>query len=558
MTEAATITPPRLERDPGVVGIARPLWWGALLTMLLGLARIASGYDAISVTFDEPAHIAAGMQLLDKSEFTYERLHPPLSRIAVALGPYIAGYRSQNGGDMWIEGRRIFYGKGAHPETELLVLARVGVLPFFVVALAAIWMWTSRYVGRAPAALAVILLGNLPVFLAHFGLATTDAVFTATFVVAFFAFLLWLDRPTIPRGLALGVAFALAVSTKLSALLFLPAACGAVLAHRWICDRGSWSAREFQIAWSGWLVSFAAFLLTIWVVYGCNANPLYGVLSLAHGVGELAGFARDGDPSYFLGEIREHGSWAFFPVLLLVKSPIPFLAAFAIGAWALLDAHWRDWRRMAPLVAAAAIVASVIPSPINIGLRHILPAVALMAIVAAIGLARLLAARSLVRSCAAIAGVLLTWQIAEAAVAYPDYLAYFNELAGSEPQRIVVGSDLDWGQDADRLAEALKERRISSVHLAIHTSADLRRHNFPPFTTMYPGRPATGWIAVSEQIRAFYCAGYRWLDVYKPVARIGHSIALYYIPGAEELEDAAPPPKEFNWSAPQPCTRRVS
>jgi hypothetical protein len=558
MTEAATVMTPSLERDPGVAGIARPLWWGALLTVVLGLARIVSGYEAVSVTFDEPAHIAAGMQLLDKAEFTYERLHPPLSRIAVALGPYIAGYRSQNGGDMWIEGRRIFYGTGAHPETELLVLARLGVLPFFVIGLAAIWVWTSRFVGPTHAALAVILLGNLPVFLAHFGLATTDGVFTATFVAAFFSFLLWLERPTIPRGLALGVAFALAVSTKLSALLFLPAACGAILAHRFICDRQSWSVREFLTAWRGWLVSLAAFLLTIWVVYGCNANPLYGVISLARGVGELAGFARDGDPSYLLGEIRDHGSWAFFPVLLLVKSPIPFLAAFVIGAWTLLHAHWRDWRRMAPLVAAAGIVASVIPSPINIGLRHILPAVTLMAIVAAIGLARLLAARYRARSCAALAGVLLTWQIAEAAVAYPDYLAYFNELAGSDPQRIVVGSDLDWGQDADRLAEALKERRISKVHLAIHTSADLRRHNFPPFTTMYPGRPATGWVAISEQVRAFYCAGYRWLDAYNPVARIGHSIALYYIPGAGEPEDAAPPSNEFNWSVPEPCTRQVS
>jgi 4-amino-4-deoxy-L-arabinose transferase-like glycosyltransferase len=206
----------------------------------------------------------------------------------------------------------MFYGKGAHPETELLVLARLGVLPFFVIALVAIWMWTSRYIGRAPAAIAVILLGNLPVFLAHFGLATTDAVFTAAFVAAFFSFLLWLERPTIPRGLALGVAFALAVSAKLSALLFLPAACGAVLAHRWISDGEGWRAREFLIAWRGWLVSFAAFLVTVWVVYGCNGNPLYGVLSLARGVGELAGFAHDGDPSYFLGEIHDHGSWAFF------------------------------------------------------------------------------------------------------------------------------------------------------------------------------------------------------------------------------------------------------
>jgi hypothetical protein len=201
-------------------------------------------------------------------------------------------------------------------------------------------------------------------------------------------------------------------------------------------------------------------------------------------------------------------------------------------------------------LGAAAIIASVVPSPINIGLRHILPAFTLMAIVAGAGLARLLAARRLTWQCTAIAGVLVTWQLAEAAVAYPDYLPYFNQLAGSAPQRIVVGSDLDWGQDVNRLSKALKERRISSAHLAIHTSADLRRHDFPPFSMLYPGEPATGWIAISEQVRAFYCAGYRWLDAYKPVGRIGHSIALYHIPSAEEVLQ---PYKEFNWRKPQPC-----
>ena len=56
-------------------------------------------------------------------------------------------------------------------------------------------------------------------------------------------------------------------------------------------------------------------------------------------------------------------------------------------------------------------------------------------------------------------------------------------------------------------------------------------HDLPPFETLYPGERATGWIAISEQIRAFYCAGYRWLDAYRPVARIGSSIRLYYVPG---------------------------
>ena len=203
--------------------------------------------------------------------------------------------------------------------------------------------------------------------------------------------MLWLERASAGRGLLLGAAVALAVCTKLSALLFLPAACGAVLLYRWLCDRPDWQPLRLFASWPSALAALGAFLVTVWAIYGCNADPLYGIATLARGVAELAAFADTGEPSFFLGHINLHGSPAFFPVLILVKSPMPFLAAVAIGAAVLLRSHRRDWRRMAPLVGAAAIVASVMPSTINIGLRHILPAFPLLAIVAAIGLGRLLA-----------------------------------------------------------------------------------------------------------------------------------------------------------------------
>jgi 4-amino-4-deoxy-L-arabinose transferase-like glycosyltransferase len=552
MTEAIGVASPNLRSAARTLTLARVLWWLALLTIVVGAIRIAATYHVLSLTFDEPAHIAAGMQLIDEDEFTYEPLHPPLARVAVALGPYLAGYHSEHGGDMWIEGRRIFYANGGRPDFGMLALARLGILPFFVACLVVVWLWTDRYVGAIEGALAVIALGNLPVFLAHSGLATTDAPFTATFAAAFFAFLLWLERGSPARGLLLGIAVGLAVCTKLSALLFLPAACGAVLIYRWICEGRDWRPTELFAPWHRLLVPLGALLATVWAVFGCQADPLYGLTSLANGVGELLEFAGKGEPSFFLGRINDHGSWAFFPVLILVKSPIPFLLAIAIGAAVLVRRHRPDWRRMAPLVGAAALLASVMPSTINIGLRHILPIFPLLAIVAGIGLARLVTG-PLVSQRAALAGLILVWLVGETLAAAPNYLSYFNQLALGEPQRIVAGSDLDWGQDVKQLISELKKRQVTRAYLAVHTSADLRKHDVPPFETLYPGEPTTGWIAVSEQVRAFYCAGYSWLDAYQPVARIGSSIRLYYVPGP-----AAPPgipdlQRRFNWSAPQPC-----
>jgi 4-amino-4-deoxy-L-arabinose transferase-like glycosyltransferase len=552
MTEAISVAIPALGNTAGTRTLVRVLRRLALLTIVLGAVRIAATYQVLSITFDEPAHIAAGMQLLDDDAFTYEPLHPPLARVAAALGPYLAGYHAQHGGDMWIEGRRIFYPNGGRPDFEMLTLARAGILPFFVACLAIVWWWTGRYVGEAEGALAVIALGNLPAFLAHSGLATTDAPFAATFTAAFFAFLLWLERGSAARGLLLGIAVGLAVCTKLSALLFLPAACGAVLAHRWLCEGRGFRPIELFIPWDRALVPLAALLATIWVVFGCKADPLYGFASLTQGVGELLAFAGKGEPSFFLGEIRDHGSRAFFPVLILVKSPIPFLIAVAIGTAVLLLRHRLDWRRMAPLVGAAALLASVMPSTINIGLRHILPIFPLLAVVAGIGLARLLAG-PLLSQRAALAGLILVWLVGETLAAAPNYLPYFNQLALGEPQRIVTGSDLDWGQDVKQLIAELKRRQVTRPYLAVHTSADLRKHDVPAFETLYPGEPTTGWIAVSEQLHAFYCAGYSWLDAYQPVARIGASIRLYYVPGPPAPPGIPDLQRRFNWSAPQPC-----
>ncbi len=94
------------------------------------------------------------MEWLARGTYTYEPLHPPLARVAVALGPYVAGLRLQpldNTGSVaaasrpywggspwgpwmtkWVEGNLILYSGGNYLRN--LTLARLGVLPFFVLA----------------------------------------------------------------------------------------------------------------------------------------------------------------------------------------------------------------------------------------------------------------------------------------------------------------------------------------------------------------------------------------------------------------------------------------
>src|SRR5262249_25062302 len=69
--------------------------WVALALVALATLRIVLTYPVFSQTFDEPAHIACGMEWLDKGVYRWEPQHPPLARVAAALGPYLSGIRSQ-------------------------------------------------------------------------------------------------------------------------------------------------------------------------------------------------------------------------------------------------------------------------------------------------------------------------------------------------------------------------------------------------------------------------------------------------------------------------------
>src|SRR3990167_8031180 len=125
------------------------------LTVIVGLAAVAvvaSTYRVFSHTYDEPAHIANGLLLLDDGAYI-EHQHPPLARVAVAIGPYLWGARAERPPSMptdyvsrmlasFDEGRRIFYQPGAYD--RVLLLGRLGVLPFLLLALGVTHAWARR------------------------------------------------------------------------------------------------------------------------------------------------------------------------------------------------------------------------------------------------------------------------------------------------------------------------------------------------------------------------------------------------------------------------------
>src|SRR5208282_5889468 len=146
-------------------------------------------YRIFTQTWDEPIHIASGMEWLDHGRYQLDPIHPPLARILMAIGPYLDGSRFPIAGLRQdtrpvVAGNLILY-KSDYWRT--LSLARIGILPFFILACVMVWAWTSHLFGRATGLLAVFLFSNLPPILGHAGLATTDMALAGTLAAALYA-----------------------------------------------------------------------------------------------------------------------------------------------------------------------------------------------------------------------------------------------------------------------------------------------------------------------------------------------------------------------------------
>ncbi|MFI5335608.1 MAG: glycosyltransferase family 39 protein [Opitutales bacterium] len=155
--------------------------------------------------------------------------------------------------------------------------------------------------------------------------------------------------------------------------------------------------------------------------------------------------------AYFAGEYRETGWWEFFPVAFALKTTLPALLLFglAFAGFARSPVRLRSrWLyRLAPLlIFGAGYWIFAITSHLNIGHRHLLPLYPTLFILAGVVGSRPLWARS--RGWLAVALALLAWHAGESWSVRPQYLTYFNELAGGPAggHRYFVDSSLDWGQ----------------------------------------------------------------------------------------------------------------
>ena len=459
-------------------------WW-ALLTLIvvLTLARVATTHRVFSQTLDEGAHLLAGYDVLTKRAFSTDRMHPPLPRMLFAL-PFVREPEPQ------VEPRFHELLLRNDRYTQNLARMRLGNLVFLALGVIAVALWGRRLVGPHAGLLAALFYASLPPVLAHGGLATTDMAAAATLALGLYALTTVLDGGGLKLALGLGLCIALGMLSKYSFVVYFPLCAVVLMALR----------RRFP--WKELLIA-AVVALVLTAIVMPPREYVAGVLQVK---------AMNAAPpkAILFGEVRTGGWWYYFPVTLFFKTPIAFLVLALVGL-----------RRDLALVAAV-ILGIAMTSDINIGVRHVLPIYAPLAIAAAAVRVRWLTY------------ALGAWLVVGSALAHPDYLPWFNAFAGREPHRVLGDSNLDWGQDVLRLVRIARDERIPAITTSLATAAPLDRIGLPPRTELQAMQPVHGWLAISElnialgrdispEIR-------KWLDELlrdRPYRRGGASIRLY-------------------------------
>lgn len=572
----------------------RQRWLVAGLLLVFFLMGLAGILDK-NATFDEVAHLPAGYSYLALGDFRMNPEHPPLAKI-VAAAPLLALQPKLEQADpLWQKGLLWPFGQAFlfdwnDPERMLFW----GRLPLLLLATGfglVVWAAGRQLYGPLAGLIALILYVFTPEFLAHGPLVTTDFAVTAALFTTVFFFYLALLQPSTLRLLLLAAAAGACVTAKFSGLIVLPILLllsgvyyalpvGAPLTFglttAGVCA-GSREERLHRLLRLIGTVTLGCFVV-IWTIYQFRYsltpdpalsqripwdrfNPaqlstrivlllrevrllpesyLYGLLECL--------ISLEGRRAFLLGSSATTGWWYYYPVSFALKTPLP-LMVLTVAAFCRINR-----RPLLPtavlLLPVVAYLAVSLPVQTNIGNRHILPIYPFLVVFAAGAGAWLADAGRDWRTGAV--GLLLLWQIGGTVRIAPDFLAYFNELAGGPAggHRYLADSNLDWGQDLKGLARYRAEQPAEKFYVSYFGAADPRYYlrgvdYLPGFfpvreTTPVPfaAIPSGALVAISVtnlngvNVREFpgaeeLLARLRQLE---PEARIGYSIHVYRLP----------------------------
>ncbi len=548
----------------------------AFLT-LFGVLAVTSMWND-NANYDERIHLPAGYSYVTRQDMRLNPEHPPLVKDLSGLPlllmkinfPYQSwGWNTALTVDSsrtpaWQTdvgfGNDLLYYSGNDAQNMM----RYGRIPIILIGILLgfyIFKFAKELWGDTAGIIALVFYSFSPTFLAHTRLVTTDVAAAAAFFISFYYFYRWLKLPTWLSLLVSGIVLGLALLVKFSVVLLIPILGLMVL------------FRGFRKYIGGFILILIVALLVIGAVYAYHIwnYPIekqaidtafilstFGFKPLAnlsvwvssqpylrawgeYFLGFLMVLQRSGggNTTYFLGKVSADGSSAYFPLLFLLKEPLPFILLMLLALFLAFK------KGVSPVEWEMLLVIAVywffsITSNLNIGVRHILPTIPFIYILTASQISNWI--KNSVKKSLFIL-VLLVWTSVSVISVWPSFLAYYNEIAGGPDggYMIAVDSNLDWGQDILRLSQFIEKNNIKEIKLDYFSGAPAEYYiKTAKIISFNREVPQKGWLAVSASVLQGACKGgkipcsysersYTWLDQHKPITKIGYSIFVYYI-----------------------------
>jgi hypothetical protein len=553
--------------------ISKRSWIAAAVLIAAFFFQSLTSSAIKSPTFDEPAHIAAGLSYLQTGSIVANPQHPPLLKELGGLALLAAGIRLPDSRVVHIMETGARYGdymagievlRDGGPD-RVLFWARLPFLLLSSLLGLLVFLWGRQILGDIAALAALFLYAFSPTILAHSYLVTTDAGLAAFTILFFFALWNYLQRPGWLQLLACGAAMGAMLAAKFSAVILPPVALllmftakppafwqrAAVPPKKKQSEvRSSYSAIDTILAF---LMMCAVATVVVEACYFFPSDPL----------AYFAGLQRvnaDHDPNQlvFMAGQLGHRFLQYFAVVWLLKEPLAALILGAFGLFALLRSRSiAVLPKLFLLAPPAVLFAGYSVAADDLGIRYLIPILPFAYLVGGWGLAALITAKS--RWPRALAAVLGLWLLVAAADIYPDHLSYFNELACLPSHASQIGFDggsrcgvlwlddhnVDWGGSVKQLATWVSQHAAGrKAQLSYYGSFPPEFEGYlggqVPFDQLvHPEAPEPGLYAISAHMvargrataaRAGHPGG--WLDTARPIAIVGHAYYIYDVPEA--------------------------
>ena len=552
---------------------------------------------------DEIPHIGSGYSYVIKGDYRLNPEHPPLAKdlagialkfLSLKQGVFDTQYWNEDLNGQWNFGRNLIFNSG-NDAIKIAHAAKIPIFIFFIISAVLIFIWAKDLDGPMSALIALFLFAFSPTVMAHSRFVTTDVPALFGVLLASYFFIKFLKNPSHKHLLIAGLAFGVAQLTKFSLFLFVPYFGLLALIYGWMHHAyGHKLKHAIHYGFLSVAVMIMGFVTVVWPVYALhtmNYPPLrqksdttrllesYGNRKFAdrviwlsdkpflrplaqYGLGLLLVNQRSigGNTTYFLGEVSKHAWKKYFPVVYFIKEPLAFWFLVAIVIGFLLTKfrklgsgieYWfrTNFDKFAMLLWLAIYWIVSIRANLNIGVRHLMPVYGFTYILVSSSIVSTYEHLQLVwkKWFLVVLIAIFGWYLAENLMIYPYYLTYFNQVAGgpSGGHNYVVDSNLDWGQDAKRLAEWLKANNVQEkVYLDYFGWSDqsyyypdkyvgLSAGKFKSLQDFFKENSQGGWMAVSVSFymgsRGDVANNYVWLDSVKPTAVIGNSIFIWHL-----------------------------